>query len=241
MLRAYFDESGKLHDPNETVSAIGACIAPLAKWAQLEKEWKLVLADFKVTELHMKHLSHFRGEYQGWTVQDRENFLGRIIEIMNHYIDKYFGAMVPLEQFTQLPPEKQAELKDPYYMCLFDAIRTAWDIAWTLHEPHEFVEIICDENREVEKRASHVYSAMKENLDYGYLLTSFSFGNSKDIIPLQAADLVAYECLKLRRAMLDPAQNVIDNPRWPMGQLLRKNCNFEYYTLEDLSTRLGIV
>ena len=56
MLRAYFDESGKLKDPNEKVSAVGGCISTAEEWCVFEQRWRKILKRFNVTQLHMNNL-----------------------------------------------------------------------------------------------------------------------------------------------------------------------------------------
>jgi len=59
------DESGSKEDTVLTVVSIAGVMAPIDALEQFEADWRPVLRHFCVSELHMKDLAHFRGEYGG--------------------------------------------------------------------------------------------------------------------------------------------------------------------------------
>jgi len=223
MLRAFLDDSGKAGDPSETAVVVAGAIADVDNWDLLDKEWKTVLRAFNVSELHMVHFSHYKGDFKGWDERKRRSFLGKLCSIADKYILKPIGAMIPLEQFKILSKKKKSEwLNDPYFVCLQDVVEITTRIAKELFDPPEHIQIICDEQLGFEAKANSVYRACKKYLENGDRLISFGHASSEHYPGLQVADLVAYEALQIRRDMEDPSKNVIDDMRWPMTQLLKK-------------------
>jgi len=241
MLRAYLDDSGKAGDPYETSVVVAGAIADVNKWDSLDEEWKAVLRRYGVAELHMKDFSHCQGEFKGWDEYKRRTFLKKLCPIVDKWILKPIGAMVPLEQFKILPKKKKSEwLNDPYFACLQDTIELTTIVAKELFDPPEHIHIICDEQPKFEAKANSVYRACKKYLENGDRLISFGHASSKNVPGLQVADLVAYEALKIRRDMENPSKNVIDDMRWPMTQLLKKHAEFEFYTAQKLKQRTAL-
>ena len=235
MLRAYFDDSGKFNDPQETAVVVAGGIAEVEQWVGFDLEWKRTLDKFNVSEFHMSHLAHFKGEYTGWAENKRKGFLRALCQIVDKYIRKPIGGLVPKDAFQSLSPERRAQwMNDPYFVCLQDAMRLAGNMAHELFVPAESVHIICDQQPGFEAKANRVYRACQKQLEHGDRLVQFGFGDSKDYPGLQLADLIAYEALHVVRDILDPKKNEIDNMRWPMTQLFKKQVDFEFHSLESL-------
>lgn len=238
MLRAYLDDSGKFSDPRETAIVVAGAIADLEKWDSFDQEWRNVLDEFGVSELHMVDLAHFRGDYFLWDEEKRRTFLDQLCKITDKYILKPLGGLLPLEQFKRLDSKKKEFwLNDPYFVCLQDSIELAANVAQELFVSPEYVQIICDQQQEFEAKANHVFRTCQKYLPNGDRLKSFGFGASKDFPGLQLADLIAYEALHVRRDMLNLHKNIIDEIRWPMTQLLKKQVDFEFYTEQKLRDR----
>jgi len=142
MLKAYFDESGHLKDPNEKVLSIGGCIAPLDAWEAFEREWEETLARFDVPVFHMRLFAHFKGPFEMWTEPKRKDFLALLMDIMHRHVTKYVGAVLPLSEYNDLTPEQKLVLPDPYFMCFQDSLHGAGLTAAHLYDPQEKVQVV---------------------------------------------------------------------------------------------------
>jgi len=238
MLKAFFDESGHLKDPNEKVLSIGGCIAPLEAWESFEQEWGEALERFDVPAFHMKLFAHFRGPFEMWTETKRRDFLALLMEIMHRHITKCVGAVLPLSEYNNLTPEQKLVLPDPYFICFQDSLHGAGLTAAHLYEPQEKVQVVFAEHPEFGARAYELWLACKKELPVKDRLVSIAFASPNDVLPLQAADLVAYELNQLGHLMLDPKRVPVEELRWPMRQIHRKFPEFEYYTAARLAKRV---
>lgn len=236
MLKAYFDDSGKWEDPTETAVVVAGVIADVAQWEIFDRKWNTVLNRFNVSELHMREFAHFRGEYKAWSEGARQEFIGQLLELAESYVRKPIGALLPKEQFEELPPHlKENWLGDPYIVCLWDTIGMSLDAAAELY--NQDLEIICDVQPKLQGKGKRVYQACETYLLNRRRLQGFSFASSKQCPGLQLADLIAYEALLLQRARLAGTLN-IDKFRWPAMQIVDKfMTNFEFYSTGRLIDR----
>jgi hypothetical protein len=242
VLRAYLDESGKLKNPGETASAIGGCIASANQWTAFEGQWLNVLRmpQFNIKQLHMNNLESSTGEFVGWDDEKKDVFLDLLLDVMKNHTIKYLGAVVPLTSFNELDSVSKIKLCDPYFICLEDSILFAAEVAKDLFDPPEYVEIICDRNAQFQAKALKSYAACESHPAVGDRLAMIGFGRMDRILPLQAADLVAYELLQAGRMILDHGQNIIDNSRRCLARLIAdKNPEFHFnYSTDDLRNRI---
>ena len=234
VLRAYLDGSGKSDTPGETAIVVAGAIAEPEDWSTLEVKWERVLNEFRVGEFHMKHFAHSTGEYsEDWKDDEpkRRDFLGKLLTVMHDHIRKPVGALLPLEQFHSLHAEAKETWKDPYFACLQSSFGSVTHTAHRLYRPPTLVQIVCDEEPGFQGYAENMHKRYKAHGVNGSLLSSFSFAESDKTPGLQVADLVAYEALHLRRKMLLGDDNLLENLRWPMGNLMDKYfCEFDYFT-----------
>jgi len=218
-LWSYFDESGDANDPRVSVFALAGCIGSVAGWTNLVSDFVQVLSDFSVSQLHMKDFAHRKGEFANWPEGRRRAFLGRLVTLMNRDIDAYVGeAMVLPEEWRARPDEVRKHLKDPYYGCLAYCLETL--ISYSAHSAgFQTVNLVLANHPEHSGWANAVVQVARETEDGGDRLGSLSFDNPKNMVQLQAADLVAYE---LQHYLADTKPKGRPRKRWAMEQLLKK-------------------
>ncbi len=230
-MQVYLDESGNSRDKNTPVVSVGGCVASLEAWKVFEKNWRHVLAKFGATELHMKHFAHFHGEFAGWSETQRRSLLRDLVSIMHRSVSLYVGAAVPIPRYEAALSNEGQELRiDPYFGCLRQCVKAAIENAKSLPSD-ERVEIILADHPRFRARAVEAYEGYKNDSRLGshrdrlgYLIPN---GIPRDILPLQAADLVAYE---LGQELDNQLHHPDRAPRWPMRQLRRKECAFTVWT-----------
>ena len=238
MLRAYMDASGKSDDPNSKMVTVGGAVASLEQWTQFETKWQKMLSDFGVSELHMKYLAHFKNEYETWTEDRRRSFLLQSIEIMNSHCEGYMGATMPLEIFESLTEQQKALLNDPYYPCFLGCVTGAATCVMHL-SPEEGIELFVSDEPGFKGNAQKFWERCISDdapPDLRIRLASLTLGLSpKRVLPLQAADLVAYEV----NNHLTDAFNKKPTERWPFKQIRQKMLIIEFFDRKTISERFG--
>ena len=94
---------------------------------------------------------------------------------------------------------------DPYYHAFQKCTRAAAS-AMAESDPEEKIVMVYSYNDEfgtsasdgvnIGGRAEQLWHAMKASLDIGFRMGAYASGYPRDIVPLQAADLLAYELSK---------------------------------------------
>jgi hypothetical protein len=219
MLKAYFDESGHSSAPGYRPFAVGGCVAPLERWEIFEEEWKRILARFDVKCFHATDLAAYQGEFRDWNDARRKEFMGILVGLVRQYVARPVGAVLPLVAYRRLTEEQQAGLVDPYYICLQVCLEGAALEAASLPE-EERVEVVFARAPGLVGKAADLFETFRGGgHPLGGRLGSISFASPADVIPLQAADLVAYELGKSIEGVKE---------RWPMEELKKMNPYFQY-------------
>jgi hypothetical protein len=92
MLWAYFDEAGEHSgDGRLATLTLGGWMAPLAKWEAFEPEWRGALAEAGVEWFHAVDFAHFRGEFSGWSEDQRQELMARLVSVTARHIRRGFG------------------------------------------------------------------------------------------------------------------------------------------------------
>jgi Protein of unknown function (DUF3800) len=214
VLKAFFDESG--HSASSSFVCMGGCIASLEAWSAFEKAWEHVLRKYGITCFHMNHFESNRREFKKWENEPAKHkaCLADLINIMNDHIDLYIGTSANVEDHKLSPPPKN----DPYFNCLMTCIEHIASYVFDLPGDQR-VEIVFADHPEFGARVRQLYPKVRAVSGmYGKLATD-TYGFPRDILPLQAADIVAYETNKEWQRQ---ANGCLRPMRWPFTQLIEK-------------------
>ena len=149
------------------------------------------------------------------------------------------GSVVPLQAFKALGQTVKARLQDPYFIALEDAIIFATTIARDMLPEEEFVEIICDREKTFRSKALATYDACEDDHLHGKYLAGIGFGRMDRVLPLQAADFIAYELLQIGRGFLD--QRNRRQRRYIASLTETSPCHFSFnHRTEELERRVPL-
>jgi hypothetical protein len=199
MITAYFDESGthgnqKVDPP---VLSIGCYVSTGQQWELFKQEWQAVLDKAGVECFHAAPFeSRFR-EYADWTDKKRKGVYVSLQSIIKRRVKKVIAACVVLPDYDELiTGEHRQMLLSPYAFavrCCFEMIGE-----WSRrHELRESVDCVFEAGARMGGEVGDVFKRVKAKNNLG----SLSYGVKKDplkmSVPLQAADVLAYEIRKL--------------------------------------------
>ncbi len=244
LLKAYLDDAGKANDPQERICCIAGCLSPLKAWEELEQEWQLVLARFGAPYLHMKEYAHSKGPFAKWRndPSTRKAFLSALIDTMDKHVLSVFGTTVPVEAYDRLTEGQKRGVPDPYFMCLQQTLHAVSSstfaenvVPQSLQVPDprsvEKVQVVFSQQDEFKSKADALYETMKNTSIIGPMLGDFSWAKFSDVIPLQAADLVAYEMKRFATDLLDDKSSML---RTPMKRLFGMNPLFTFLNYNEI-------
>ncbi len=232
MLIAYIDESGHSRDPKSHFAGMGGLIADSADWETFTSEWSAALSDAGIEggEFHMRQFAHSIGPFKGWVEEKRRELMARLVGIIVKVKAVPVGCVVSLDAYNAAPKALREFYKGPYYMAFQDVTKgallqglpTEWPsnqqtVSMTFATQREFgATTPKDSDANLRKGSAHeLWSAMKKLTTYGELMGDFSTAYPKDCLPLQAADLFAYELVKEYENILKGRKM-----RWALKQIL---------------------
>ena len=191
ILTIYCDDSGTDHGNRAAV--VAGYIGQVKQWEKLEKEWINLMKDFGVTLMRRSDLESFKGEYAEWNEERRTTFVKRAHLLIRAHTKIPIGSAVIKEDFnTILHTNTREQFGGVYGWCIQDciaAVRT-WCAKHHYVEPIQWVfEAGTDGYGQVQK----MFEELSERKEWQ--IAGWSFQN-KEIVPLQCADILAYEMFK---------------------------------------------
>jgi hypothetical protein len=187
VLRAFLDESGT--HGGSTVLTVGAAWAQPSVWKKWTKDWNVSKRPVKIH--HSSDCHNFDGEYKGWSPSQRDAYVKRILPVIAAH--KINGRVAGLhlrafEQELARHPKVAAAFGRPYIACFQWAINDICDVALS-NQIHRvaFIHETNDYEDEAKAAFNHVKARFPE------MLLSITFASKCDFVPLQCADVFAFE------------------------------------------------
>jgi hypothetical protein len=240
MLSAYMDETGHSSDERQKFVGIAGLLAPAANWEIFEGKWKAALAQphFNIPHFHMTDFAARKRGYKGWSEEKRQKVFGKLMNVIESIYPLPFGSIVPLDDFRRMTKEHQTLLTDPYFICFQSAVAACTTfLEHRKLSDEEKVALIFSDQIEFRHRALQLYEKIEEIEPDSLRTASPVFRDMRELVPLQAADIIAYEMYKeVERRLYRPTQK----PRFGFERIermtLRANFTrplFRFFTKYD--------
>jgi hypothetical protein len=241
-LRAYIDDSGS--DGKGPIFVLGGFVAPVGRWLAFSDEWKAALTQPPALEyFKMKEAARLRDQFdprKGWTPDLRDRRINDLSDIIHKYASFRLSGMIRHRDFNNyiksVPAPERGLVTDTPYVFLFMLMNIAIAYASEEHRIAEPVDFICDNQEGMEEEIAH-YWAMNGSLWEGNLYrparelvfkTLPIFRNDREFLPLQAADLYAWQ---MRRSWINN-QHLYVVPNHTLRKLLTIPSIDRFYTEE---------
>jgi hypothetical protein len=195
MLTGYMDETGNTKDERQRFAGMAGLVAPLENWEKFEARWKRILGEFKIPYFHMKDFANFKGFHKGWHEQKRRKLFGKLMTCIAMAYPIPVGSICSSEDFRSLSAEHKKLLIDPYFLSFVHCVTVP--SLWVENAPPGVkLAMVFGEHGEFQSRARRYYEEMRDTFVVGPRLHPPEFRDMRDLVPLQAADIVAYELYK---------------------------------------------
>jgi hypothetical protein len=237
-LTAYLDETGHSKDEKIRFTGMAGLIAPTYYWEQYERKWNQALKEFEIPYFHMKEYAHSKGIFEGWRNDEpkRRALYGSLMNIISETCALPFGSIIPMNIFRRYTKEQQGYFKDPYYFAFLTCLVIAADLIGPIRPIEETMAMVFSDQSEFMGSAKGFYEVTKESHPEGARINPPVFRDMKKSVPLQGADIVAYELHKeCDRHFYRPK----DKQRWGYMELRRictKSANFFPLIIHDEDT-----
>jgi hypothetical protein len=220
MFTIYCDDSGT--DKESRVASVAGYIGKVGKWEDFQKEWKKALKEFGIKEMRRTDLETWHNEFETWGPPLRNKFLQRIQPIIRDNISFPIGCAVIKEDFERLvPADVKAKFGGVYGWCVHDCLvaMRVWYDGKGYRNPVRWVfEAGTIGHGQVDAMFEHLYKNPITRDKYHIKGWSFE---GKSVVPLQAADVLAYEMVKqVTNQILDKGKRSV---RFSLKELVHAN------------------
>lgn len=229
VMQAFIDDSQSSSSGREFVLAGYMASAPV--WMQFSDEWSKALAELpSIDYFHATEAESRKDEFLGWDVVVRNRKVMKLAEIIDRFPLFSFDCRVGQDSFGRILRDASPyDLRSPYFSIFYGVIATA---ARQLHMHGIAVPIdfIFDEQGDVGPEAALWYNHVRLGLP-SHLRPLLGgrpiFRSDRDIVPLQAADMLAWH---LRRSR-EPRNA---HEKRPALNILRKNGHTEAHISDTM-------
>ncbi|MFP5447393.1 MAG: DUF3800 domain-containing protein [Alphaproteobacteria bacterium] len=218
ILRGHFDDSGS--NANEPMYVLAGFLAPLEAWAEFSDAWRIELDRprpcggkgidyFKANEAH-----RLKAQFEGWSESDRDDRVRALAEIIPKHATNRVSAHISRSEFERAMVRMRAEMPrqdknfpltlDPYFLLFYQLVISVSTVR-RLAGLGDDCEYIFDNQGALGDRTSGYWENVKANLSdvlRPWAGQKPQHGDDKVILPLQAADMYAWNW---RRRLLAPA------------------------------------
>jgi hypothetical protein len=206
VLKAFFDDSGT-HDSAD-VSVMGGLIAHEDEWAVLETEWAQALGELKLRKMQMSTCERGWKQFAGWTQDERNHAIARFSAIIEKMNASMLVAAVSRDCWNAIAPHTRLgeAFAQPIDFCFNACIRHALESKRKSAKAREPVVVTFDSRKE----SVDIWRSLASSYERRYpdRVAGFAFRSMEKFLPLQAADMVAYEGFRFqcRREKLGGAE-----------------------------------
>lgn len=231
-LQAYIDDSDSAVGDNARFLA--GYVLDSTKWAEFSDEWDAVLrAHPAIGYFHAVEAQNLRGEFRGWSVEQKDEKVIALAKVVRKYQPWSIQCSVNKSDFDAIfRPVAPYFLQDPYFINFYGIIMV---LAYR-HNQRGItipVDFIFDEKGGLGTNALVWYDHIKglQIPDIKPLLGGTpAFKDDKAVMPLQAADMLAWNVRREAEERVPPDNLVA------MGFLLGDNHRVVSITKDDLQS-----
>ena len=237
VIRTYMDESGT-HEGSPYVT-VGAYAGQPKHWKAFTKEWNFRKKPDGIAVYHATDCANQRGEFEGWSVEQCNTFAAKMLPILPKHppIGVVIGIdMNAFEEGMKAAPELREMIGTPYACCFQWVVQRLLSIVEG-HGSNERLAFFHERN-DYKKEADEAFDWIIRHRRRHSSEMTLTFGTKEQYVPLQAADILAYEGNKRMQGIdagrrprrswtaLDPAECILivgrfgrDNMPWLIDRL----------------------
>jgi Protein of unknown function (DUF3800) len=195
MLTAFFDDSGT--DGQGPFCALAGYVATADQWINFSDAWDIELrAEPKITYLKMSEANSKKGDFLGWDIEARDKKILLLTEIINRHVIGGMACIISHKAYNAAGKNYLPDtINNPYWMCFQKAVIETIQIYGHEQGGGKINFVFDTQGIGYERRAAMIHDGLRKTLassGFGSLLGSLTFASDRDLLPLQAADLLAW-------------------------------------------------
>jgi hypothetical protein len=222
IVTAYIDESGTHDSP---VTILGGWVGRLGQWASFDPQWKKLLKRNELTYFHSRKLRHSKGEFSGWSVSKKQNFLSLAAKTGLRHLEFGFAVLLGEDDYQEhyiagYRP-KEIPLDSRYGLCFRHLLSFIPRFAIEAFKGRDLdMHFVLESGHVNYGDADRIFnkvkkSRVKHEQDVVRILRTITAGDKKDFPGLQIADVAAYSAFQ--HSTRQPLETVALLPDDPAG------------------------
>ena len=219
-LHAFVDDSSS--DVGDRRLFLAAYINGAGPWIAFNHEWRAALEEPpKLGYLKVAEAQNLSGQFRGWLLADRDAKVLRLANVIAAHRPWSVHCSISRADYARIvAPVAPFPLKQPYFSCFWGIIRTTADYHLQLEQnrPPDTVSVppvdyVFDEQGGIGGDAALWYHWLKERQEptvAAMMGDQPIFGDDKDIVALQAADMLAWHLRRRHERGPDEPLPILD-------------------------------
>lgn len=193
----YFDDSG--HPDDQDLLVVAGFVSSNEQWRLFERDWRYVLDPLKIDPFHMTEFERSTR----WSRSEKDNILFRLVRTIAVRAQFYIAHVVRMSAYREINNEFafEQQVGTPYALAGRTVARSLNE--WKAREPtlRDKLLVVFEDGT---KHKGDLIDVMQRDA-----LPSPVFRKKQELIPLQAADLLAWEVFNLVSGV-DPMRSSLD-------------------------------
>lgn len=248
LFTAYLDECGT-HDDSDAVVVAGY-VSNVTKWTVFSEKWQEALTEAHLDYFHMSDFESYKGQFASWTPEEHKSRLNGFLKIIHDHVILSFGVIVLKKQFDTILSEGAKRLCGDAYGLASIACFT--NLAKILREPKNdgWMDITMEAGAKGHGALHWIFTEGSKDPEWreNNRILALAFRDKRRFLPLQAADILAYELYKHVPAQFQQGKRPVRYPlqtlsttkhEWHYIEEAELKRNNEYLT--ELLVRQGLV
>lgn len=166
----------------------------------------------RIEYFHASEAESLKKQFLGWTPKQRNQKIDRLIAVIQRHARQAISVRLKQKHYDQIIKGNVPPFWDNAYYFLFPAFVQAV-IAMERHVGNgEQVSLVFDNSR-FEKRSHQQYSQISDHPLFANCVVDISYEDDRDLVPLQAADLLAWQIRRAFSVVTEPRRNHYDQCR----------------------------
>lgn len=196
LFKVYIDEGGT--DENSPILTVAGYIARPSQWKLFTRDWTRVLKPTGIKVYHATDAQALEKQFKGWTGQQVGELCSRLLPIIPRYA-RGASVSIDMREFRAAVghrPELMRVFSTPYNACFHWFTMSLLDWADRAGSEPKFAFV--HEINDMKAQAIEGFEWVKKHSPFGNggSLLSLSFADKDEFVPLQAADILAFEVNK---------------------------------------------
>jgi Protein of unknown function (DUF3800) len=215
MLKAFVDDSGSANDQHQRYFVLAGYVLPVLHWETFADEWSAELKNApRITAFKMYNADHGGGYFEGMAAEFRKCKVNDLAQLIHRFDPMGMACHIRWVDYQSIVAGKvHKKLDNPYAILFYQIMRLIheWQIDGKAKRPereYQRVDFVFDDQADKGFKALQWYGPLKANMREPYskmLGATPIFESDEDMVPLQAADLLAWH---VRRKLEHPDQDL---------------------------------